>query len=298
MIPKEPESKNADPLSRFSDRVEDYVRYRPSYPSGVIRLLEANAGLSAKSAAADIGSGTGIFTRMLLDTGAKVFAVEPNDAMRTSAEAELGGRPNFRSVKGTAEATGLPTASVSLVTSAQAFHWFDPAGSREEFRRILKPGGWCALIWNTMNADSSEFGVGYERITKEFGSGFGRVRHEDIVKSGRLDLFFDAGHWRKHVFENSQKLDFKGLKGRLLSSSYAPKEGLPQHRPMIEALEALFDRCQGDGLIRIEYSTNVFLGQLNSPLLNDPAIPLSASEAAPCSFRGRPGCACTAPRGL
>jgi SAM-dependent methyltransferase len=263
VIPKEPEAKNGDPLSRFSDRVEDYVRYRPSYPSGVTRLLAANAGLSPKSSAADIGSGTGIFTRSLLDTGAEVFAVEPNDAMRASSEAELGNRPNFKSVKGTAEATGLPPSSVSLVTSAQAFHWFDPAGSREEFRRILKAGGWCALIWNTMIAGNSEFGVGYERITKEFGSGSGRVRHENIEKSGLLDLFFGAGNWRKHAFENLQNLDFKGLRGRLLSSSYAPKEGLPQHRPMIEALEALFDRFQSDGFVRIEYSTNVFLGQLN-----------------------------------
>jgi SAM-dependent methyltransferase len=263
MIPKEPESKNADPLSRFSDRVEDYVRFRPSYPPEVVLLLEAKSGLSAKSAAADIGSGTGIFTRLLLDTGAAVFAVEPNDAMRTSAEAELGNRANFKSVKGTAEATGLLASSVSLVTSAQAFHWFDPAGTREEFGRILKPGGWCALIWNTMITGNSEFGVGYEQITKEFRSGSGRVRHENIEKSGRLDLFFGAGNWRKHVFENSQNLDFKGLKGRLLSSSYAPKEGRPQHTPMIEALKALFDRCQSDGFIRIEYSTNVFLGQLN-----------------------------------
>jgi len=262
LIEKEPEKRDTDPLSRFSDRVEDYVRYRPTYPSAVIPFLAANAGLSTTSIVADIGSGTGIFTRMLLDAGADVFAVEPNDAMRTSAEVELSRWSNFRSVKGTAKATGLPKGSVSLITSAQAFHWFDSIASREEFRRIMKVGSWCALIWNTMNLGTSEFGIGYEQIKKVFGSERGRVRHKDIENSGRLDTLFSAGNWRKHVFENSQKLDLKGLKGRLLSSSYSPKEGHPRHKPMIAALETLFHRCQRDGFIQIEYTTDLFLGRL------------------------------------
>jgi SAM-dependent methyltransferase len=256
------EMQNTDPLSRFSDRVDDYVRYRPSYPPEVIHCLAKNAGLSRQSVVADIGSGTGIFTRMLLGTGAVVFAVEPNDAMRTSAEAELSPRSNFKSVKGTAEGTGLPDASISLITSAQAFHWFEPAASRNEFLRIVKLGGSCALIWNTMIAGKSEFGIGYERIKEEFGFKTGRVRHESVEKSGRLDTFFGAGSWGKHTFENSQKLDLKGLVGRLLSSSYAPKEGHTQHGPMTKALEALFDRCHENGFIRIEYATDVFLGRM------------------------------------
>jgi SAM-dependent methyltransferase len=254
--------RDADPLSRFSDRVEDYVRYRPTYPPAVIQFLSANAGLSSASIVADIGSGTGIFTRMLLDAGAEVFAVEPNDAMRNSAEMELGRLSNFRSVKGTAEATGLPDDSVSLITSAQAFHWFEPATSRKEFRRIIKAGGWCALIWNTMITGASEFGIGYEQIKEAFGSESGRVRHEDIEKSDRFDTHFGAENWQKQAFENSQRLDLKGMKGRLLSSSYAPKEGHPQHQPMIAALEVLFHRCQRDGFIQIEYTTDLFLGRL------------------------------------
>src|ERR1017187_8835274 len=152
-----PESSDLDPLRRFSDRVEDYVRYRPGYPAGLIRALRSKAGLAQTSVVADVGSGTGIFTRLLLDEGARVFAVEPNDTMRGAAEAELRSRANFVSVKGTAEATGLEDHSVSLVTCAQAFHWFDPAGTRREFRRILAAGGWCALIWNTAIAGGSDF---------------------------------------------------------------------------------------------------------------------------------------------
>jgi SAM-dependent methyltransferase len=248
-------------LRRFSDRVDDYVRYRPRYPDEVVRFLGAKAGLSATGAVADIGSGTGIFTSMLVRTGAVVFAVEPNDAMRAAAEAELRGSPNFRSVRGTAEATGLSDGAVSLITCAQAFHWFEPAATRREFGRILSRGGWCSAIWNTAKTGGSAFAAGYERIKEEFGTDFQRVRHETVEKSGRFDAFFGAGNWGKAEFENHQTLDLEGLKGRLLSSSYAPKEGQPRHREMIAALERLFDRCQEGGAVRMDYATEVFFGQ-------------------------------------
>ncbi len=254
-------ASDLNPLRRFSDRVEDYVRYRPGYPPEVIDILVSEAALSGASAVADVGSGTGIFTRLLLGTGATVVAVEPNDAMRGAAEAEFRGRANFTSVKGSAEATGLGDRSLSLVTCAQAFHWFDPAGARREFRRILAADGWCALIWNTAIVGGTEFSIGYERIKEEFGTDFKRVRHENIEKSGRFDVFFGAAGWKKECVENSQTLDFEGLKGRLLSSSYAPKEGNPGYEAMIEALEELFIRCRIQGVVRMDYRTEVFLGR-------------------------------------
>jgi len=211
---------------------------------------------------ADVGSGTGIFTRLLLGTGAKVFAVEPNDAMRNAAEAELGAHANFVSVKGTAEATGLKDNSVSLVTCAQAFHWFDPAAARLEFRRILVADGWCALIWNTAVVGGTDFAAGYERIKEEFGTDFRRVRHETIEMSGRFDAFFGAGRWVKECFGNFQTLDFEGLKGRLLSSSYAPREGHARHGEMMAALRELYDRCRDGALVRMDYRTELFLGRL------------------------------------
>jgi SAM-dependent methyltransferase len=243
--------------------VGDYVRYRPGYPLELIRSLREGAGLAETSAVADVGSGTGIFTRLLLGAGAKVFAVEPNDAMRSAAEAELGALGNFTSVKGTAEATGLGDRSVSLVTCAQAFHWFEAAGARSEFRRILVPGGWCALIWNTPIVGGTEFAEGYERIKGEFGTDFQRVRHENLEKEGRFDAFFGAGGWRKETFDNFQDLDFEGLKGRLLSSSYAPMAGHPRHERMMRALAGLFERSQKGGVVRMDYNTELFLGRLN-----------------------------------
>jgi SAM-dependent methyltransferase len=254
-------TSDPDPLRRFSDRVDDYVRYRPGYPPAVIGLLQAEAGLGPASAVADVGAGTGIFTRLLLDTGAKVFAVEPNEAMRGAAEGQFRGRGNFISVPGTAEATGLADRSAGLVTCAQAFHWFDPERTRREFRRLLVPDGWCALIWNTAIVGGSEFARGYERIKAEFGTDFHAIRHENLEALNRFDPFFGAGAWKKHSFENFQSLDLPGLRGRLLSSSYAPKAGDPRHLPMLAAVEELFGRCQRGGEIRMDYTTDVFLGR-------------------------------------
>ena len=251
-----------DPLGRFSDRVGDYVKYRPTYPPALVRFLESRVGLGAGTAVADVGSGTGIFTGLLLDAGASVFAVEPNDEMRKAAEDALAGRPGFTSVKGTAEATGLADGSVSLITCAQAFHWFRTEETRAEFRRILAPGGFCALIWNTAVVDRTDFAIGYERVKLEHGTDFKQVRHEGVSKSTRGDKLFGKGSWQRHVFDNHQLLDLPGLRGRLLSSSYAPNQGRPGYLTMMAALEELFARTQQDGVVRMEYETELYLGRL------------------------------------
>ncbi len=252
-----------DPLNRFSDRVDNYVRYRPTYPAEAIHYLGANVGLSEESVVADVGAGTGIFTRLLLETGARVFAVEPNDAMRGAADAALRHHANFQSVQGTAEATGLPDASVSLITCAQAFHWFRLEETRREFRRILRPGGWCAVIWNTPVVDGSEFAIGYEQIKEKFGTDFEQVKQVNVDSAGRFDVFFGPGKWQRQEFGNLQTLDLDGLKGRMLSSSYAPTEGHPRFGAMLAALEALFHRCQRDNTVQMDYKTEVFSGRFD-----------------------------------
>jgi SAM-dependent methyltransferase len=252
-----------NPTQRFTDRVGNYVLYRPSYPEALIDHLAETCRIGNGTCIADIGSGTGIFTKLLLGTGATVHAVEPNAAMREAAEGILGSLAGFRSVAGTAESTGLGDHSVSLVTCAQAFHWFDPLAASLEFRRILSPAGSCALVWNTMNPTGSAFAVGYEAIKARFGTDFGRVRHENLKATTVFEDFFGNREWRRVVFENSQVLDFPGLKGRLLSSSYAPKENDPRHEPMLDALKELFGRCEQQGQVRMEYETELYLGHIS-----------------------------------
>jgi SAM-dependent methyltransferase len=249
-----------DPTLRFSDRADDYERYRPRYPPAVLAVLERAVGLEPSWVVADIGSGTGISTEPFLHRGHTVFAVEPNDAMRAAAERRLGGLPGFRSVTGTAERTGLPTQSVDLVVAAQAFHWFDPVRARTELARILRDPNWAALVWNTRHTDTTEFLRGYEALLLEHGTDYRMVRHE-WKNAGALESFFSQG-FERAVVPNEQLLDFEGLRGRALSASYMPASGHPGHDALLADLKALFDTHQEAGLVRVSYDCEIFWGCL------------------------------------
>lgn len=244
---------------RFSDRVENYIRHRPGYPRETLGPLVDSAGLGPGSVVADIGSGTGIFSELLLTTGCTVVGVEPNAPMREAAERLLAGRPHFRSVAGSAAATTLPDRSVDLVTAAQAFHWFDPGEARAEFDRILKPDGRVALVWNERKTDSSPFLRDYEALLLRFGTDYAEIRHENVDDEKVLGRFFRHGY-RTHVFRNTQTFGFEGLKGRLLSCSYAPQEGHPDHEAMIAELRRIFDLHSDGHPVAFEYDTRLHLG--------------------------------------
>lgn len=246
------------PEHRFSDRVENYVRYRPSYPQEIIPLLQKEAGLAPTSAIADIGSGTGISTEMFLRAGYSMKAVEPNREMRQAAERLLAAYPGFDSIEGSAQATTLPDQSLDLLVAAQAFHWFNNGETRAEFSRILKPDGHIVLIWNERKLDATPFLREYEQLLVDYGTDYAEVRHENIGATA-LGQFF-IGPYAAHEFANKQHFDFEGLKGRLLSSSYAPPERHPRHEPMLAELQRVFDRHQRDGKVVIEYTTQVYIG--------------------------------------
>jgi SAM-dependent methyltransferase len=254
-----------DATRRFSNRVDNYVRFRPGYPADLVRAIAEAGVLTAASVVADIGSGTGISAAALLEIGCTVLAVEPNDAMRGAAERQLAGRPGYRSVRGTAEATSLPPQSVDLVAAGQAFHWFDREASRSEFLRILKPAGHVALFWNERVLDG-EFAAGYERLLETHGTDYREVTHQRIDAAG-LQAFFGRPPATR-VFRHAQHFDLEGLTGRLLSSSYAPAAGHPGHEPMLEALADLFRRCQHDGLVTFTYDATLYIGR---PLVPRPA---------------------------
>jgi SAM-dependent methyltransferase len=248
----------ADPTRRFSTRVRDYSRWRPGYPEALLETLLSEAGLSPDSTIADIGAGTGISSELLLRPGCAVFAVEPNEAMRAEAERRLGANARFHAVAGTAEATTLPAARVDLVAAGQAFHWFDPTAARAEFSRILRPNGSIALFWNTRSIDATPFLRSYEALLREFGTDYDEVARR-YVSPERFPDFFRGGY-RYFTFAHEQVLDYQGLEGRLLSSSYTPEARHPRRAPTLQALKRIFDTYQEDGTVRLLHLTELYLG--------------------------------------
>ena len=249
-----------EPTRRFSARVDNYVRYRPSYPSGVIDILRSECDLTPESVVADIASGTGIFTRFLLANGNRVFAVEPNADMRRAGEEYLAEYPNLVSVDGRAEATTLADHSIDLVTCAQAAHWFDRELSLREFARILKPGGFLVLIWNDRQIEGTAFNREYEQLVLKYGTDYLEVRRRDQA-SGQ---FFGSIPCTKRVLTNHQEFDYGALQGRLLSSSYSPQPGERSCEEMLSELRRIFDAHQHGGRVRMDYDTNVYFGKLTS----------------------------------
>lgn len=248
--------------SRFSDRVENYIRYRPGYPAEALTALKEECGLAPSHMIADIASGTGIWTRTLLENGNRVFGVEPNTDMRLAAERLLAGFPKFTSIAGSAEKTTLADHSVDFVMAAQAAHWLDRVEARREFVRILKPYGWLVLLWNEREVDTTPFLRDYEQLLLTFGTDYEDVRHERTTDS--VNEFFDPSPYEQRAFANRQEFDYAGLEGRLLSSSYAPGLGHPKHEPMLADLRRIFDLRAVDGRVSFDYKTRLYFGRLNS----------------------------------
>ena len=247
-------------VERFSNRVENYVKYRPNYPKEVLDLFAAEMNLRADSIVADIGAGTGISAKLFLENGNPVFGVEPNAVMREAAKNYLQNFPNFKIIDGTAENTNLPDESVDFVVAAQAFHWFDQTNTRKEFERIIKDKGFIVLIWNERQLDSTAFLRDYENLLTRFGTDYETVRHENITKKTLQDFF--QTDFSQAVFQNAQTVDFDGLRGRMLSSSYIPSAENPRFAEMLKNLESLFAEHAENGKLDILYDTKIFYGQI------------------------------------
>jgi SAM-dependent methyltransferase len=251
-----------DPTLRFTDRVADYVRWRPRYPAALTSLLQRECGLRPDHVVADVGSGTGMLTELFLRNGNKVFAVEPNTAMAEAAVSLLGADVRHVAVRGRSEATGLADGGVDFVVAGQAFHWFDPGPTRAEFRRILRPGGGpVVLVWNMRRLDSTAFLRDYEAFLREWGTDYNEVSASHASPEVMAEFFAPASV-NRHALPNEQVFDLDGLRGRLLSSSYAPPVGHPRHEPMLRALEDLHARHAREDRVVFEYDTEVYWARL------------------------------------
>lgn len=252
-----------DSTQRFSSRVENYVLYRPGYPPEILQVLTRECGLQPNSIIADVGSGTGLLSKIFLENGNRVMGIEPNKDMRAAGKRLLKGLANFTSVEGTAEATTLPDHSVDFITAGQAAHWFDRTLARREFARILKPGGWVVFIWNDRCTDSTALLREYEQLLVTFGTDYHEVQRAGFETTTEIAAFFEPHAVVQKSFANHQNFDFEGFKGRLLSSSYTPPPGHPNHEPMLAELRRLFEVHNVTGRIRLEYETHMYYGRLS-----------------------------------
>jgi SAM-dependent methyltransferase len=251
-----------DSTQRFTGRVEDYARYRPTYPPELLDLLRRECGLTEDAVVADVGSGTGILARLVLENGNRVIAVEPNDEMRRAGESLLSGHDQFESVTGTAEATTLPRSSVDLITAGQAFHWFEPARARKEFARVLRPDGRVVLVWNDRRKHGAPFQEAYEKLLETYATDYAEIEHGRKGSLENIRSFFAPNSVHTATFGNKQVLDYDGLLGRLRSSSYVPAQGQSGHSEMIDELQRIFREHENGGRVVMEYDTRAYFGSL------------------------------------
>jgi ubiquinone/menaquinone biosynthesis C-methylase UbiE len=256
------------PQERFTGRVESYRRHRPGYPQEIAGLFERECGLDTGSVIADVAAGTGLLAEIFLQQNYSVTAVEPNAAMREACADLAADYPKLQCIAGSAEATGLAGQSVDLITVGQAMHWFDLKPTRAEFHRILRPTGWCAIIYNNRRMSGDTFHEAYEQLLRDFGRDYEAVRSSHLTTE-RIAAFFAPNELKEEVFPNTQDLTLEGLDGRVLSSSYMPQPGHPRYEAMRRAIEDLFAKEQKDGHVRMEYECAVAYGQLNKSALDD-----------------------------
>ncbi len=249
-----------EPTERFSDRVENYVKYRPSYPVEALTSLKEKCELNANSIVTDIGCGTGILTGLLLTCGCHVYAIEPNNEMRQAADNDFGSNARYHSINGSAECTNLKDKSIDLITVGQAFHWFKVDDAKREFIRILKNDGWVALIWNERKTDSL-FLRSYDKLLHDYAPEYRKVNHRNI-NNKTIGQFFGPSGFQLCNIANQQSFDFDGLKGRLLSSSYSPAPDQPEHKPLMAGLKAVYNKFVVNKKVTFEYDTKVYYGKI------------------------------------
>lgn len=247
----------------FTPLAADYARYRPGYPAEILPELAAACGLTPDWIVADIGSGTGNLARLFLAAGHRVIGIEPNHEMREAGERLLAAYPAFRSIAGAAERIPLAAQSVDLIAVGQALHWFDADRAKNEFRRVLRPEGWVAVVWNDRLRDTTAFTREYDALTRTRANASPSPDAAASLATG-LDRLFDAAAPRHAGFPHAQRLDLPGLLGRARSSGYLPQPGAPGHDELTARMSDLFQRHQHDGAVTFHYVAQLYVGRLRA----------------------------------
>ena len=238
--------------NRFSGMAENYNRFRPTYSSDTIRFLNDAIDFNENLVLADIGAGTGISSKMFLENGNEVYAVEPNEDMRIVLERVLSKYEKFHSVEGSSEVTNLQSESIDVVISAQSLHWFNPKLATKEFSRILKSNGMIVVLYNIRRNNLEGFMSEYSDLISKYGEKYINKSDDNLISK-----FFGERKVYEKILYNPQVVNFEELKGNLTSYSYIPKENNPKFKNMIEELKNIYDKYNKDGKITLEYDTYV-----------------------------------------
>jgi SAM-dependent methyltransferase len=250
-----------DNKDKFTYKVADYVKYRPSYPKKLIDYLLTEVGLSENSIVADVGAGTGILTKLLANKVGRIFAVEPNFNMRTACIQHCIGFNNVVAIDGSAEETNLPDNSADFITVAQAFHWFDRQKTKAEFQRILKINGKVILIWNS-RVPESELIKENDELCRVLCPDFNGFSGESDVSSEVYSDFFKDGYCEYRVFDNDRALNLESYIGGSLSASYAPSVNDDNYKPFEDGLKRLFEKYSNDGRLLLPNKTHCYVGEV------------------------------------
>ena len=255
--------------TRFTGRSKQYVKYRPSYPPQVLSHLRETIGWSQEKRIADVGAGTGIFTKLILEQGNEVVAIEPNDDMRSELMEQLQSyvteqntqHSNKLSVRnGSAEMTGLSDHSVDGIVCAQSFHWFDQKRARAEFIRVLKPQADVVLLWNQRDVQASQFVRDYESLFMQYGEQYNAVKHKQMNVDVLTSFFGRKPQLVSFYYE--QPLEYEQLIGRIQSSSFSITEQDTRYEAFMNDIKAIFSRHEQAGIVKMIYRTDVYWGKL------------------------------------
>lgn len=249
-------SLTIDPKDRFTTRAGDYARFRWEYVDAAIQAVCEIAQVGPATRLADIGAGTGLLARRFAGRAGCVIAVEPNAAMRHWMQG--GNGPALAVVAGSAEAIPLASQSVDLITVGQALHWFQAEPARMEFRRILKPGGWLAVLGNH-NTDP----VYGEAMNALRSATYGWDTSDENKGPGRPAAYYLGGTGtRKMEFPASASLTWESFFGGLCSHSHAPQQGHALYPAFKEKCWEIFVRFSTGGILYIDYASEVTIGQM------------------------------------